>query len=234
MTVVDLGAAPGGWVQAAEECFSTSTARSNLRGRRNPSRIIAVDLLALHPEALALPSVTFIRGDFLDPIIQSRVASELVAEGNGDGKVDLVLSDMLANMSGSKGRDAQLSLDLCLAALEFAVDHLRPFAPSLPLDANPSSNFHQPPPSHPPLKPKETTSLIMKFLQSDLTPTFSETLKSYFTSVRWEKPSSSRPESREGYWVCSGFKGKGTTSRPSPMEERGKVKDQVEEVSIFF
>ena len=48
MTVVDLGAAPGGWSQVAAE----------LAGSKG--RVIAVDILAMQP----VPGVTFIQGDF--------------------------------------------------------------------------------------------------------------------------------------------------------------------------
>ena len=79
MTVVDLGAAPGGWSQVAAE-------RVGPRGR-----VIALDLLEMPP----LPGVTFIRGDFGDAVILEQLERAL-----GGHKVDLVLSDMAPNLSG--------------------------------------------------------------------------------------------------------------------------------------
>ena len=192
-------------VQAAEQSLTSS---------RKSSRIIGVDLLPLHPTVLALPAVAFIRGDFLDPRTQAGVRDAL-----GAHEVDLVLSDMLANLSGNPGRDAQRSLDLCEAALTFAVAHLAPpcspRSPSSTRAPIPQANAHPP------------TQLVMKFLQSDLTPTFAATLRTHFTSVRWDKPSSSRAESREGYWVCSGFRGR--RARSEATKEAA-----AEEDSLFF
>ncbi len=53
MTVVDLGAAPGGWSQVAA---------AKLGGK---GRVIALDLLEMAP----LPGVTFIQGDFREPLV---------------------------------------------------------------------------------------------------------------------------------------------------------------------
>jgi hypothetical protein len=53
---------------------------------------------------------------------------------------------------------------------------------------------------------KRGPSLVMKCLQASLSPSFHELLKEHFGVVRWEKPTSGRPESREGYWVCADLK----------------------------
>src|SRR5687767_4707518 len=79
MTVVDLGAAPGGWSQVAAKAVGQS------------GRVIAVDLL----EMREVPGVTVILGDFSDDSTLAAVEQAL------DGQpVDLVLSDMAPNMSG--------------------------------------------------------------------------------------------------------------------------------------
>src|SRR5687768_2665394 len=78
MTVVDLGAAPGGWSQVAAKAVGGS------------GKVIAVDLL----EVREMPGVTVISGDFSDDSTLAAVEHAL------DGKpVDLVLSDMAPNMS---------------------------------------------------------------------------------------------------------------------------------------
>src|SRR5512139_195121 len=79
MTIVDLGAAPGGWSQYAARV---------LGGR---GRVIALDLL----EMPALPGVEFIQGDFSDETVLDRLRASL-----GEARVDLVMSDMAPNMSG--------------------------------------------------------------------------------------------------------------------------------------
>lgn len=106
-TVVDLGAAPGGWSQVA--------------ANKGSSRVIAVDLLDMEP----IKRVDFIRGNFLDHAVQQQVA-ELTGRGGELGKVDTVLSDMMASMTGVRDRDVQASLDLVTAATAFGIQTLKP------------------------------------------------------------------------------------------------------------
>jgi len=104
-TVVDLGAAPGGWAQALAE-------------RVGPSGlIVAVDLLAIAP----IPGVAVIRGDFRDKGVLDQVRTVL------DGRaLDLVVSDLAPNLSGVSATDQARSIGLCELALEFARNHLKP------------------------------------------------------------------------------------------------------------
>ncbi|GAA6008763.1 hypothetical protein JCM10207_001713 [Rhodosporidiobolus poonsookiae] len=202
MTVVDLGAAPGGWVQAAQEI---------LQGR---GLIIGVDLLPLQRGIGDLDGVSFVQGDFLDPVVQGRLRSAL---GDATGKlkptVDLVLSDMMANMSGSLLRDAQLSLDLSEAALAFAVQHLSPYSPP---SSSPSST-----------KPVPPVQLIIKHFTSSFTADFRKELQRRFALVKWVKPSSSRGESREGFFVCAGF-------RPCSMTSNAEQAADGDGSSLYF
>jgi 23S rRNA (uridine2552-2'-O)-methyltransferase len=105
MTVVDLGAAPGGWSQYAARV---------LGGR---GRVIALDLL----EMPALPGVEFIQGDFND----ERVLAELNQVLGGE-RVDLVMSDMAPNMMGISDVDHDRSMQLVDLAVDFAAQTLRP------------------------------------------------------------------------------------------------------------
>jgi 23S rRNA (uridine2552-2'-O)-methyltransferase len=105
MTVVDLGAAPGGWSQLA-----TSRIRPG-------GAIIALDLLAMEP----LPGVTFIQGDFREDATLVRLRDELAGR-----PVDLILSDMAPNISGIRGVDIPRSLYLLELALDLAQQVLRP------------------------------------------------------------------------------------------------------------
>ena len=105
MTVVDLGAAPGGWSQVAGRLAGDS------------GRVVAVDLLDMTPVA----GVTFIRGDFGEDAVLAEVERAI-----GDGGVDLVLSDMAPNISGVASVDQARSVGLAELALDFAVNHLKP------------------------------------------------------------------------------------------------------------
>jgi 23S rRNA (uridine2552-2'-O)-methyltransferase len=105
MTVVDLGAAPGGWCQVARPLVGS-------RGR-----VIALDILPMDP----VPGVEFIRGDFTedDPL-------QALKRVLGGGEADLVLSDMAPNMSGMATVDQARAMYLAELALEFARAHLKP------------------------------------------------------------------------------------------------------------
>jgi 23S rRNA (uridine2552-2'-O)-methyltransferase len=105
MTVVDLGAAPGGWSQVAIE-------RVGPKGR-----VIAVDLLEMQP----VRAVVFVRGDFRDAATVARLEAELEV-----APVDLVLSDMAPNISGISMSDQARVMQLAELALDFAVKWLKP------------------------------------------------------------------------------------------------------------
>jgi 23S rRNA (uridine2552-2'-O)-methyltransferase len=105
MTVVDLGAAPGGWSQVAGRVAGET------------GRVVAVDLLDMTPVA----GVTFIRGDFGEDAVLAEVERAI-----GGGGVDLVLSDMAPNISGVASVDQARSVGLAELALDFAVNHLKP------------------------------------------------------------------------------------------------------------
>jgi 23S rRNA (uridine2552-2'-O)-methyltransferase len=104
-TVVDLGAAPGGWSQVAADVVGAG------------GRVIAFDLLAMDP----LPDVTLLQGDFTDDNALRELAA--VLEGR---RVDVVLSDMAPNITGISAVDQPRSMYLCELALEFCRDYLRP------------------------------------------------------------------------------------------------------------
>jgi len=105
MTIVDLGAAPGGWSQFAARV---------LDGR---GRILALDLLPM-PE---LAGVEFIEGD----IESTEVVDQLHARLDGH-KADLVMSDMAPNMMGIADVDHARTMNLVDLAVEFAGRELRP------------------------------------------------------------------------------------------------------------
>jgi 23S rRNA (uridine2552-2'-O)-methyltransferase len=104
-TVVDLGAAPGSWLQ--------DTARRIQPG----GRLVAIDLLEIQP----LAGVEIIRGDFASDAGLAEVDARL-----GGRRVDLVLSDMAPNISGIASMDQARAVHLCELALEFALGRLGP------------------------------------------------------------------------------------------------------------
>jgi 23S rRNA (uridine2552-2'-O)-methyltransferase len=105
MTVIDLGAAPGGWSQVAAAAVAPG------------GRVIAVDRLEMEPVA----GVAFVRGDFHDPAALAGVVQLL--EGR---RADLVLSDLSPNISGISSADQARAGALAELAREFAVNYLKP------------------------------------------------------------------------------------------------------------
>lgn len=107
MTVVDLGAAPGGWSQVAAKRVGATEGKG---------RVIAIDLLEM-PEIVG---VTFARLDFLDDGAPDTLLAMM------DGAADVVLSDMAANTTGHRKTDQLRIVGLVESAAAFAADVLRP------------------------------------------------------------------------------------------------------------
>ena len=102
--VVDLGAAPGGWTQAAVE-------KTGPKGR-----VVGVDITPMEPIAGA----ELLTGDFLEPETVEAVRAAL------GGPADAVLSDMAAPAMGHKQTDHLKIMALCEAAFHFAQEVLAP------------------------------------------------------------------------------------------------------------
>lgn len=105
MTVVDLGAAPGGWSQ-----FS-----ADLVGQKG--QVIACDILAMDP----LAGVDFLQGDFREEAVLDALLNRI-----GGNNVDIVMSDMAPNMSGNPSVDQARSMYLCELALDMCHSVLKP------------------------------------------------------------------------------------------------------------
>src|SRR5690606_14912153 len=152
MRVVDLGAAPGAWSQYA----------ARIVGPRG--RVWAVDLLPMEP----IPGVEFLQGDFTDP-----ATVETLRRAIGDEKVDLVMSDMAPNISGTRAIDQPRSMALAEEALLFATEVLAPGG-----------------------------TFLVKLFQGEGFPEFVQQARRAFGTVKLLKPKASRPESREIYMLA--------------------------------
>lgn len=97
-SVIDLGAAPGGWCQVVK------------RQTKPNVRVVGLDLLPIE----SIEGVEFILGDFAS----DEVYEQLVSALNGV-KIDLVLSDMAPNLSGMNALDQPRSMYLAELALDF-------------------------------------------------------------------------------------------------------------------
>ncbi len=109
MTIIDLGAAPGGW---SEYCVKKLGKNGTM---------IALDILPMEP----IDGVRIIQGDFRE----DAVFEELMAVMNASGEsrlADLVISDMAPNISGMGSVDMPRAYYLCELALDLAQQVLKP------------------------------------------------------------------------------------------------------------
>ena len=156
--VVDLGIAPGGWSQVVR--------------RKIPKAAVAgIDLLPTDP----IEGVAILEMDFMDDM-----APDKLREALGNVAPDLVLSDMAANTVGHARTDHLRTMGLVEAALQFAVETLRPGG-----------------------------AFVAKVLAGGADSQLVAELKRHFTSVKHAKPLASRKESSEWYVVAQGLKGRG-------------------------
>jgi 23S rRNA (uridine2552-2'-O)-methyltransferase len=153
--VVDLGIAPGGWSQVVRKVCPNA-------------RIVGIDLLPTDP----IEGVIIAEMDFM-----SDAAPDWLMEQLG-GAADLVLSDMAANTVGHQQTDHLRTMGLVEAAVDFAVQILRPGG-----------------------------QFVAKSLAGGSDNEMVALLKRNFTSVKHAKPPASRSGSSEWYVVASGFKG---------------------------
>lgn len=155
MRVVDLGAAPGGWSQVAVRIVGAK------------GRVAALDILPMEP----LADVSIVQGDFREDEPLTRLREVLEGE-----PVDVLLSDMAPNLSGTPGVDQPRMIYLCELALDLARKILKPGG-----------------------------SLVVKIFQGEGFEGFLKQTRGSFERVASRKPKSSRSRSRELYLVATGF-----------------------------
>ena len=110
MTIIDLGAAPGGW---SEYCVKKL-------GKKG--RMIALDILPMEP----IENVTIIEGDFREDAVFEELMSVMNDGSVENGQADLVISDMAPNISGMGSVDMPRAYYLCELALDLARQVLKP------------------------------------------------------------------------------------------------------------
>ena len=150
INLLDLGSCPGGWTQVASEIITIG-------------KIMAIDIKSMKP----IKNVKFLKGD----IMQNDVKSEVISYFQSN--LDVILSDMAADTTGSKSLDSIRTNQLCADAIHF---------------------------SKVTLKPKGV--LVSKLFMGDDFIEVKNLAKSVFQNVNFFKPESSRKESKETYLHC--------------------------------
>ncbi|HQV40834.1 MAG: 23S rRNA (uridine(2552)-2'-O)-methyltransferase RlmE [Moraxellaceae bacterium] len=156
MTIVDLGSAPGSWSQIVAKLVG------------DHGRVIASDILEMD----GLAGVTFIQGDFREDEVFAQILETI-----GEAPVDLVISDMAPNMSGTSADQPRI-MYLCELALDMAVRVLKPGG-----------------------------SFVVKVFQGEGYEEYRRQVQGHFKVLKSRKPQASRPRSPELYLVGEGFRG---------------------------
>jgi len=150
LSVIDLGAAPGGWSQFVIQKYKKC-------------KLLSIDLKEMEPIGNSYQII----GDFNEESSKEKIITYF------NEKVDLVMSDMAVNTTGNKNLDSVVTGELCLEALRFAKDQLKP-----------------------------NGSFVSKiFMGSTFNEIIGEA-KLTFKETNIYKPPSSRKESKESFIIC--------------------------------
>ena len=148
--LLDLGSYPGGWSQVANQIITTG-------------KIMAVDIKSME----LIKNVKFLKGDILANNTKTEITSYF------QSNLDVILSDMAADTTGSKSLDSIRTNQLCAEVIHFSKGTL---------------------------KPKGV--LISKLFMGEDFIEVKNLAKSVFQNVNFFKPESSRKESKETYLHC--------------------------------
>lgn len=155
--VLDLGAAPGGWLQVASESLG------------DEGLVLGVDLYEIEP--LGLPNVETMVGDITDEETQDEIMDMF------QGKIDVILSDMAPDISGTWDLDQYRQIYLARVALVIA-DRLL----------------------------KRKGWMVIKTFQGSEHGKFIREMRDMFETVKIVKPKATRKKSAEIYLVARNLK----------------------------
>ena len=150
LSVIDLGAAPGGWSQFVIQKYKNC-------------KLLSIDLKEMEPIGNSYQIV----GDFNEENSKEKIITYF------NQKVDLVMSDMAVNTTGNKNLDSVVTGELCLEALRFAKDQLKP-----------------------------NGSFVSKIFMGSTFNEIVGEAKLTFKETNIYKPPSSRKESKESFIIC--------------------------------
>ena len=154
--VIDLGSSPGGWSQYLSSIIDS-------RGQ-----IIAIDMLPMEP----IGQVSYILGDFTEEIVQKQCFIQVGKQG-----ADLVISDMVPNLTGIRVTDQSRNIVLAEFVYDFCTRILKPGG-----------------------------DLLVKLFEGEGTHEYRQLLQDNFSKVLTRKPKASRDQSREFYILARSYK----------------------------
>ncbi|GAB2216422.1 hypothetical protein Droror1_Dr00024195 [Drosera rotundifolia] len=181
-SVLDLGCAPGAWLQVA--CQS-------LGPKKNGGVVVGIDLKNVKvPSSHCDSRVQTVCADVLN-LPRDQVRS-LSPQKKG---FSVIVSDMCPPVSGIRTRDAALSIELGMRALDLAVGQAS-------IDKEEQTDGHDE--SNGLLVSRG--NLVMKLLESEDTQEFGKICTPIFRKSSWLRPKATRSSSREIYLICQGLR----------------------------
>tara|TARA_B100001121_G_C18616743_1_gene587273 strand:- start:53 stop:679 length:627 start_codon:yes stop_codon:yes gene_type:complete len=148
--LLDLGSYPGGWSQVSSQIITNG-------------KVLSVDIKSMNP----INKVKFLKGDIFDMTTQKFILNFFKK------KIDVVISDMASDTTGSKSLDSIRTNQLCAEAIKVSSEIL-----------NLKGTF------------------VSKLFMGDDFILVKNLAKSLFKNVNFFKPKSSRSESKETYIHC--------------------------------
>ena len=148
--LLDLGSAPGGWAQVASNIIKNG-------------KLLAIDMKDMEP----VRNVKFIKSNIFDESTKNKIIKYF------DDKLDVIISDMAADTTGSKSLDSIRTNQLCIDSINFSKIILKP----------------------------KGVFISKVFMGEDFIEV-KKLAKSVFKNVNFYKPKSSRRESKETYLHC--------------------------------
>ena len=148
--LLDLGSSPGSWTQVANDIITNG-------------KILSIDIKNMEP----VNNIEFIKSDILEDNTKDKVVRYF------NGKIDIIISDMAADTTGSKSLDAIRTNQLCIEVIDFSSKLLKP-----------------------------NGVLVSKLFMGNDFIEVKNLAKSLFKNVNFFKPESSRNESKETYLHC--------------------------------
>jgi len=148
--LLDLGSSPGGWSQVARKIITLG-------------KILSIDVKDMDP----IKNVDFLKSDIFEKDTKDIITNFF------NKKLDVVISDMAADTTGSKSLDAIRTNQLCIEVIDFSSKLLKP-----------------------------NGVLVSKLFMGNDFIEVKNLAKSLFKNVNFFKPESSRNESKETYLHC--------------------------------
>ncbi|KAJ3669441.1 hypothetical protein LUZ60_011391 [Juncus effusus] len=189
-SVLDLGCAPGAWLQVA--CQSLGPLEKG-------GAVVGIDIKNVKvPSSHCDSRVRTFSADVMS-LLKTKTKS-LSPQSQG---FSVILSDMCPSVSGITTRDAALSCELGMRALSLAVGKIDESNPAssaiesfLCTDSDADEDGVL----------KSGGNLVIKFLESEDVPGFGKFCKTRFEKVAWLRPKATRSSSREIYLICQGLR----------------------------